>query len=135
MKRINKNIGMKQRVRVLETGQLGTVTDQQLMKRGGELRRYMQVRLDKRPHLDRWFWDDQLAGTRETCRVTLEDATNTYRMDITRNHENGDFDIHVESKRDDNTKHVGDLSFRLVRLMLDAMGAKREDVLKVIKMK
>lgn len=135
MKRINKKTEKQQRVRILETGELGTVTDQQLMKRGGELRRYMQVRLDKRPHLDRWFWDDQLGGTRETCRVTLEDATNTYRLDITRNHENGKYDINVHSDRDDNTKHVGDLSFRLVRLMLDAMGAKREDVLKVIKMK
>ena len=135
MKRINKNKEKKQRVRVLATGQLGTVTDQQLMKRDGVLHRYMQVLLDKQPHLDRWFWDDQLAGTRETCRVTLEDATNTYRLDITRNHENGKYDINVHSDRDDNTKHVGDLSFRLVRLMLDAMGAKREDVLKVIKMK
>ena len=132
MKKNNKNIGMKQRVRVLETGQLGTVTDQQLMKRDGVLHRYMQVLLDKQPHLDRWFWDDQLAGTRETCRVTLEDDTNTYRMDITRNHENGDYGIHIHSKRDDNTKHVGDLSFRLVRLMLEAMGATPEDLIKVI---
>lgn len=72
MKRMNKNIGMRQRVRVLETGQMGTVTDQQLMKRDGVLHRYMQVRLDERPHLDRWFWDDQVGGTKETCRVTLE---------------------------------------------------------------
>lgn len=132
MKRMNKNIGMRQRVRVLETGQMGTVTDQQLMKRDGVLHRYMQVRLDKQPHLDRWFWDDQVGGTKETCRVTLEDDTNTYRMDITRNHENGDYDIHIHSKRDDNTKHVGDLSFRLVRLMLEAMGATPEDLMRVI---
>lgn len=72
MKRINRNYENRQRVRVIETGELGTVTDQQLMKRGGELLRYMQVRMDKRPHLDRWFWDDQLGGTRERCRVTME---------------------------------------------------------------
>lgn len=72
MKRINKNKEKKQRVRVLATGQLGTVTDQQLMPRDGQLHRYMQVRLDERPHLDRWFWDDQLGGTKETCRVTFE---------------------------------------------------------------
>lgn len=69
---MNKNTEKKQRVRVLETGQLGTVTDQQLMPRDGQLHRYMQVRLDGRPHLDRWFWDDQVGGTKETCRVTLE---------------------------------------------------------------
>ena len=73
MRKSNKpNNENKQRVRVLETGQLGTVTDQQLIPRKGKLHRYMQVRLDGRPHLDRWFWDDQLGGTKETCRVTFE---------------------------------------------------------------
>ena len=132
MKTINKNTEKKQRVRVLETGQLGTVTDQQLSPRDGQLHRYMQVKLDGQPHLDRWFWDYQLGDMKERCRVTLEDDTNTYRMDITRNHENGDYDIHIHSKRDDNTKHVGDLSFRLVRLMLEAMGATPEDLMRVI---
>ncbi len=60
MKRINKKEEKGQRVRVLKTGELGTVTDRQLIPRGGRLHRYVQVRLDGRPHLDRWFWDDQL---------------------------------------------------------------------------
>lgn len=72
MKKINRNTEKRQRVRVLETGELGTVTDQQLILRQGRLHVYRQVRLDKKPHLDRWFWDDQLGGTRERCRVTIE---------------------------------------------------------------
>lgn len=72
MKTINKNTEKKQRVRVLETGQLGTVTDQQLSPRDGQLHRYMQVKLDGQPHLDRWFWDYQLGDTKERCRVTFE---------------------------------------------------------------
>ena len=72
MKKINRNNEKRQRVRVLETGELGTVTDQQLILRQGRLHVYRQVRLDKKPHLDRWFWDDQLGRTRERCRVTIE---------------------------------------------------------------
>ena len=57
MKKINRNNEKRQRVRVLETGELGTVTDQQIILRQGRLHVYRQVRLDKKPHLDRWFWD------------------------------------------------------------------------------
>ena len=68
--------GGGQRVRVLATGELGTVTDRVLMPgcRDGRARPYVQVRLDNRPGLDRWFWPDQLGGTRERCRATFEAA-------------------------------------------------------------
>lgn len=72
MKRIYKNNEKKQRVRILATGELGTVTDRVLMKRGGTPMLYYQVKLDSQPNLDRWYWADQLGDTRERCRVTFE---------------------------------------------------------------
>lgn len=128
MKRMNKNIGMKQRVRVLETGLLGTVTDQQLMKRNGEVHRYLQVRLDDQPHLDIWFWDDKLAGTKETCRVTLEDGESTYTLDITLNHDTDTYTILTRSKRNNNRSHIHDMSLDLIKHMLKGIGCTREDL-------
>lgn len=53
MKRIYKNNEKKQRVRILATGELGTVTDRVLMKRSGTPMLYYQVKLDSQPNLDR----------------------------------------------------------------------------------
>lgn len=72
MKRIYKNNEKKQRVRILATGELVTVTDRVLMKRSGTPMLYYQVKLDSQPNLDRWYWADQLGDTRERCRVTFE---------------------------------------------------------------
>lgn len=128
MKKINKKTEKKQRVRILETGELGTVTDQQLMPRDGQLHRYMQVRLDERPHLDRWFWDDQLGGTKETCRVTLEDGESTYTLDITLNHDTDTYTILTRSKRNNNRSHIHDMSLDLIKHMLKGIGCTREDL-------
>ena len=46
MKRMYKNNEKKQRVRILATGELGTVTDRVLMKRSGTPMLYYQVKLE-----------------------------------------------------------------------------------------
>ena len=68
MKRIYKNNEKKQRVRILATDELGTVTDRVLMKRSGTPMLYYQVKLDSQPNLDRWYWADQLGDTKEELR-------------------------------------------------------------------
>ena len=129
MKKNDKNTGKRQRVRVLETGELGTVTDQQLIPRQGELRRYVQVRLDKKPHLDRWYWDDQLGGTRETCRVTFEDDRGSaYHLDITKDHEADDFAIGLQGRKGNPAPDVRMLLFQLMRDLLAAIGVTEEDL-------
>lgn len=108
MKKINRNNEKRQRVRVLETGELGTVTDQQLILRQGRLHVYRQVRLDKKPHLDRWFWDDQLGGTRETCRVTIEGEngqTLVYEIEV--DYEKKDMSMRVSGKPNNPAEHHG----------------------------
>lgn len=61
-----------QRVRVLRTGDLGTVVDKTLIRKKGNVGVYCRVKLDKTPDLDTWFFADQLGATKETCTVTFK---------------------------------------------------------------
>lgn len=97
----------QQRVRVLQTGDLGTVTDQVLMKRGNKPMVYKQVRLDSHPQLDCWYWADQLGDTRETCRITLAggDGTELY-IKVTYDYEGyGGSSFEVSGKPADMREH------------------------------
>ncbi len=49
-----------QRIRVLRTGELGSVVDKTLIRKNGNVRVYCRVKLDKTPDLDTWFFADQL---------------------------------------------------------------------------
>ena len=101
MKRIYKNNEKKQRVRILATGELGTVTDRVLMKRSGTPMLYYQVRLDSQPNLDRWYWADQLGDTRERCRVTFENGDGiAIIIDMEQDHEREEMkmDLRAEPK-------------------------------------
>lgn len=129
MKKINRNNEKRQRVRVLETGELGTVTDQQLILRQGRLHVYRQVRLDKKPHLDRWFWDDQLGGTRERCRVTFEDDRGSrYHLDVTKNHEEDSFTLDLQGRRENPDPDIRMLLFQLMRDLMITIGVTTEDI-------
>ena len=101
MKKNDKTKEKRPRVRVLETGELGTVTDQQLIPRKGKLHRYVQVKMDKKPHLDRWYWDDQLGDIRERCRVSFENEDGkAIFLDMEHDHEREEMkmDLSAEPK-------------------------------------
>ena len=133
MKKINRNTEKRQRVRVLETGELGTVTDQQLILRQGRLHVYRQVRLDKKPHLDRWFWDDQLGATKEQIRVTFEDGRgNHWVVGIVRDHEQGHQTVSLQGGTL-NKLYPLDYSVHLTRILLDGMGILPDDFVEHLK--
>ena len=121
----------QQRVRVLQTGELGTVTDQVLMKRGNKPMMYKQVRLDSKPHLDRWYWADQLGDTWETCRITLAggDGTELY-IKVTNDYEGqGSSNIDVTGKPANLKEHdPRGLSFLLTAALLKGLGIGQEGV-------
>lgn len=130
MKSIYKNNEKKQRVRIIATGELGTVTDRVLMKRSGTPMLYYQVKLDSQPNLDRWYWADQLGDTKERCRVTLEDdGKSTYHMDITKDYETDEYTIGLQGNRNNNRPHVHDLALHLMRFMLTGIGCTTEDLI------
>lgn len=108
MKRIYKNNEKKQRVRILATGELGTVTDRVLMKRSGTPMLYYQVKLDSQPNLDRWYWDDQLGDTRERCRVTFENEDGKMAtFDIERDYEREVLSMNVSGLPKNLKEHEG----------------------------
>lgn len=121
----------QQRVRVLQTGELGTVTDQVLMKRGNKPMVYKQVRLDSHPQLDRWYWADQLGDTRETCRITLAggDGTELY-IKVTNDYEGqGSSNIDVTGKPANLKEHDRHgLPFLLTGALLKGLGVGQEGV-------
>ena len=130
MKKINKKTEKKQRVRILETGELGTVMDQQLMPRDGQLHRYMQVLLDKQPHLDRWFWDDQLGGTKETCRMTIEgESGQTLVYDLTMDYEkNRDITMTITGRNPNNLMEHRGLHMLMSSHLLEGFTAQEVEV-------
>ena len=125
------NNNKQQRVRVLQTGELGTVTDQVLMKRGNKPMVYKQVRLDSHPQLDCWYWADQLGDTRETCRITLTggDGTELY-IKVTNDYEGqGSSNIDVTGKPANLKEHdPRGLPFLLTAALLKGLGIGQEGV-------
>lgn len=61
------------RVRVLATNELGTIADKQLIRKNGQTKVYCNVRLDKKPDQDTWYFADQLGDTKECATVTMAD--------------------------------------------------------------
>ena len=80
-----------QRIRVLRTGELGTVVDKRLNRIGGTVRVYCKVKLDNSPQVDRWLFDDELGATKETCTVTLKSGDGREMV------------MHVETQHEQNT--------------------------------
>lgn len=108
MKRINKNMVKKLHVLVRETGELGTVTDRVLMKRGGTPMLYYQVKLDAHPDIDRWYWADQLRDIRERCRVTFENEDGqTVIFDLEQDYERQNLSMNVSGRPKNLKEHVG----------------------------
>lgn len=126
----------QQRVRVLKTGELGTVTDQVLMKRGNKPMVYKQVRLDSRPQLDCWYWADQLGAVRETCRITLAggDGTELY-IKVTHDYEGYEgSSFEVSGKPADMREHDRrGLPFLLMYALMKGLGIHGADVSVVTK--
>lgn len=63
------------RVRVLATNELGTIADKQLIRKDGQTKVYCNVRLDKKPNQDTWYFAEKLGDTKECAFVTFGDHT------------------------------------------------------------
>lgn len=71
----NNSIKKGARIRVLATGEIGTVAEKQLIRKGGETKIYCRVKLDKKPEQDTWYFSDQLGDTKESAFITFCDNT------------------------------------------------------------
>ena len=69
----NPSLQAGTRVRVLATNELGTIADKQLIRKNGQTKVYCNVRLDKNPDQDTWYFADQLGDTKDITTVTFAD--------------------------------------------------------------
>ena len=121
-----------QRVRVLRTGELGTVVDKRLNRIGGTVRVYCKVKLDNSPQVDRWLFDDELGATKETCTVTLKSGDGREMvMHVETQHEQkaGEQGIKVSLEAGNRPclkEHEGGLHFLLAAMLMKALAGKDE---------
>lgn len=121
-----------QRIRVLRTGELGTVVDKRLNRIGGTVRVYCKVKLDNSPQVDRWLFDDELGATKETCTVTLKSGDGREMvMHVETQHEQkaGEQGIKVSlvaGNRPCLKEHEGGLHFLLAAMLMKALAGKDE---------
>lgn len=88
---MNKTVKKGQRVRILETDELGTVAEKIFMRRRGQSRPslYCRVWCDHHPDEDRWYWAEQLGPTRVTAVVTFACEWQELKARVTRDYEGG----------------------------------------------
>lgn len=116
-----------QRIRVLRTGELGTVVDKRLNRIGGTVRVYCKVKLDNSPQVDRWLFDDELGATKETCTVTLKSGDGREMvMHVETQHEQkaGEQGIKVSLEAGNRPcllEHEGGLHFLLAAMLMKAL--------------
>ena len=123
----NNSIKKGARIRVLATGEIGTVAEKHLIRKDGQTKVYCNVRLDKSPDQDTWYFADQLGDTKERATVTMADergrklilkVTQYYDKAPDKNN------MHVELEAEDGGNlqdHEGSLHFALTALLFKAL--------------
>lgn len=115
------------RVRVLGTNQLGTVAEKHLIRKDGQTRVYCNVRLDKKPDQDTWYFADQLGDTKDITTVTFADERGRkLNMIVTQYYDKapGKNDMNVVLETEDGGNlldHEGGFHFCLAAMLLKAL--------------
>lgn len=115
------------RVRVLGTNEVGTVAEKQLIRKYGQTRVYCNVRLDKKPDQDTWYFADQLGDTKDITTVTFADERGRkLNMIVTQYYDKapGKNDMNVVLETEDGgnlLEHEGGFHFCLAAMLLKAL--------------
>lgn len=115
------------RVRVLGTNELGTVAEKHLIRKDGQTRVYCNVRLDKKPDQDTWYFADQLGDTKDITTVTFADERGRIlNMIVTQYYDKapGKNDMNVVLETEDGgnlLEHEGGFHFCLAAMLLKAL--------------
>lgn len=118
------------RVRVLRTNEIGTIADKQLIRKNGLTKVYCNVRLDKKPDQDTWYFADQLGDIKERATVTLADENGRKLViKVTQSYENAPeergMNLVLEAEDGGNLRdHEGGLHFFFGRLPSESLGRR-----------
>lgn len=128
----NNSIKKGARIRVLATGEIGTVAEKQLIRKEGRTHIYCKVRLDKKPMQDIWYFSDQLGDTKECATVTLADENGRKLViKVTQSYENAPeergMNLVLEAEDGGNLRdHEGGLHFFLAAFLLKALAGESD---------
>ena len=115
------------RVRVLRTNEIGTIAEKQLIRENGQTKVYCNVRLDKSPDQDTWYFADQLGDTKERATVTIADERGRKLiLKVTQYYdkapEKNNMNVELEAEDGGNLRdHEGSLHFALTALLFKAL--------------
>ena len=121
------------RVRVLRTNEIGTIADKQLIRKNGQTKVYCNVRLDKKPEQDTWYFADQLGDIKERATVTLADENGRKLViKVTQSYENAPEErgtnLVLEAEDGGNLRdHEGGLHFFLAAFILKALAGESDE--------
>ena len=121
------------RVRVLRTNEIGTIADKQLIRKNGQTKVYCNVRLDKKPDQDTWYFADQLGDIKERATVTLADENGRKLViKVTQSYENAPeergMNLVLEAEDGGNLRdHEGGLYFFLAAFLLKALAGESDE--------
>lgn len=119
------------RVRVLRTNELGTITDKQLIRKDGQTKVYCNVRLDKKPEQDTWYFADQLGDTKECATVTLADERGRkLLLKVTQYYDKSEDNLNIIMKAEDGSlllDHKGGFHFYLAALLVKALSGESDE--------
>lgn len=97
------------RVRVLATGELGTIAEKMLIRRNGRVKTYCNIHLDKNPKQDTWYFADKLGSTKEFAFITFcDNSDNKIIVGVEFDHEHACISqMKVAGVPDDPDQHQG----------------------------
>ena len=106
---MNKTILRKQRVRILATGELGTVIEKVFIKRNGKQQPelYCNVALDKKPGEERWFWASELDETKEVANAVFTAGNSEMRVYVILDHEAQTMKFNITGTPENLKEHNG----------------------------
>lgn len=116
-------------VRVRRTNQIATVSEVELIRKGGKLHKYCHLRTaGKEPDL--WLDSEELAEVHEVCEVTFANLTGgqTLRFSLDLNHKTDELKTRLRVERPENLKEHEGLHMELAVMLLQKVCEHTENL-------
>lgn len=113
-----------QKVRILRTNEIATVTDIEFIKKGGKVHRYCQLKTDKKSDL--WLDASELGGMVESCRITFQNENGQKLiLNVDRDYRKEVLSMKMSGRDPENLKEHHGIHVLMANLFLESFTEKR----------
>lgn len=114
-----------QKVRILQTNEIATIVEIELIRKSGKVHQYCHLKTDKQPDL--WLDASELGSVIESCKVTIEGSNGkTLYLAVSQNHtKENELKISLTGSPENLKEHSG-LHFLLAAYFLKGLAAEPE---------